>query len=107
MVWRLGDATVADVVEALKPQAAYTTVMTVMTRLTRKRLLRRKLEGRSYRYSPVLSRDGYEQRLSRARIQGLIREFGDMAVTQFAEELLDVDPERAKKLGELLRRRKP
>ncbi len=107
VVWRLGDATVADVVDALKPRtdAAYTTVMTVMTRLTQKRLLKRHLQGRGYLYSPVSSREAYEEALSRARIRGLIEEFGDVAIAQFAEELRDVDPDRARRLGALLRQR--
>lgn len=78
VVWREGDATVADVVEALKPRtdAAYTTVMTVMTRLTEKRLLTRRLQGRGYLYTPALPQAAYEEALSRARIRGLIEEFG-------------------------------
>lgn len=108
VVWRLGEATVAEVVEALKPRtdAAYTTVMTVMTRLTQKQLLKRQLQGRGYLYAPVLTREAYEEALSRARIRNLIEEFGDVAIAQFAEELRDVDPERARQLGELLRRRR-
>lgn len=106
-VWRSGSATVADVVDALKPRtdAAYTTVMTVMTRLTEKGLLKRRLQGRGYLYVPSQTREAYEEALSRARIRGLIKEFGDVAIAQFAEELRDVDPDRARRLGELLRRR--
>lgn len=108
VAWRLGNATVADVVEALKPRtdAAYTTVMTVMSRLAQKRLLKRRLRGRGYLYSPSQTREAYEEAVSRARIRGLIEEFGDVAIAQFAEELRDVDPERARRLGELLRRRR-
>ncbi|MCB1110208.1 MAG: BlaI/MecI/CopY family transcriptional regulator [Chlamydiia bacterium] len=52
--------TVGDVVQKLGGKSAYTTVMTVMTRLHEKGILKRTKEGRSYRYfkkkSPFLKR---------------------------------------------------
>lgn len=58
-LWRLGEANVQAVREWLAPQKplAYTTVMTMLDRLTRKRMLSRRKVGRSFLYSPVVSRD--------------------------------------------------
>lgn len=42
---------------------AYTTVMTVLDRLTRKGLLRRELEGRAFVYAAVLSREEHTAEL--------------------------------------------
>ena len=52
---------VREVVEQLQAERtlAYTTVMTVLSRLATKGLLRRQIEGRSWMYSPTLSRADY------------------------------------------------
>lgn len=61
VLWSTGQpATVREVVTALTDRdLAYTTVMTVLDRLTRKELVRREPAGRAWRYSPVRSRDAY------------------------------------------------
>lgn len=58
-LWALGAGTVADVQGELKPfrPLAYTTIMTVLERLERKGVVTRKKKGRSYVYSPVLTRE--------------------------------------------------
>ncbi|MDI2132960.1 BlaI/MecI/CopY family transcriptional regulator [Yinghuangia seranimata] len=52
---------VREVREALLPERdlAYTTVMTVLDKLYRKGVLRRRLDGRAYRYEPALSREAH------------------------------------------------
>jgi predicted transcriptional regulator len=59
ILWALADATVGDVQEQLKPTRplAYTTVMTVLDRLTRKHVVTRRKRGRGYVYRPALSRE--------------------------------------------------
>jgi BlaI family penicillinase repressor len=60
VVWDKGEAVgVAEVHQALgaSRQLAYTTVMTVMTRLTNRGLLERRKEGRAYVYSPAVPRE--------------------------------------------------
>lgn len=106
-VWRRGDASVKDVTEDLNAEGeiAYTTVMTIMSRLADKGLLLRDQSARAYVYRPARSRAEFDETLSRSRVRELIKEFGDLAVTQFAEELRDVDPERALRLAEMLRSR--
>ncbi|NUT90567.1 MAG: BlaI/MecI/CopY family transcriptional regulator [Saccharothrix sp.] len=47
---------VRDVLERLARPLAYTTVMTVLDNLHRKGWVRRELDGKAYRYEPVLSR---------------------------------------------------
>src|SRR5690606_30339925 len=61
VLWNAGQpATVREVVTALADRGlAYTTVMTVLDRLTRKELVRRQPAGRAWRYSPVRTRDAY------------------------------------------------
>ncbi|WP_433272576.1 BlaI/MecI/CopY family transcriptional regulator [Actinosynnema sp. CS-041913] len=55
---------VRDVVDALADRdLAYTTVMTVLTRLAKKGFVRRELDGRAWRYAPSATREDYVARL--------------------------------------------
>ncbi len=54
-VWRLGSCTVSDVQEQVEPPLAYTTVQTMLNILERKGKLRRRLQGKAYVYSAVMS----------------------------------------------------
>lgn len=51
-LWSRGSATVRELLEDEKITQAYTTVMTTLDRLYKKRLLDRIAEGRAFRYSP-------------------------------------------------------
>jgi len=62
VLWRQRSAsTVREVLGRLADQRplAYTTVMTVMDRLTRKGLLRRRNRGRAFEYEPAVSEGQY------------------------------------------------
>lgn len=53
-LWAINDpATPAEVHQAVAPDLAYTTVMTVLTRLFKKELVNRKRTGRAFAYWPV------------------------------------------------------
>lgn len=74
-LWALGEANVRDVREALTENRnlAYTTVMTVLDRLERRGGVSRRKVGRSFLYSPLLSRDA----LRRLAIKDLVDSFFD------------------------------
>jgi predicted transcriptional regulator len=59
VVWERGEATVRQVMESLtkKRPLAYTTVMTVMGILEKKRFLKHRAAGRAYVYSPTVKRE--------------------------------------------------
>ncbi len=92
-LWKRRHATVRDVVDDLgkSRELAYTTVMTIMTRLHAKGLLVRERDGKTYVYRPAFSRDEHRARLSRDLVRGLVDEFGDVALAQFTAELDSVD----------------
>lgn len=93
VVWRLGDATVRDVHDDLVAQRkiAYTTVMTTMTRLATKGLLRRDTEGLAHRYRPAVSQDHYlRSALGRVLTWALDR-YPEPAASYLAEVVDDVD----------------
>ncbi len=72
---RGGQATVREVLAELNASRslAYTTVMTVLDNLHRKGALRREMEGRAWRYSPVRTRAEH----SAALLQEVLGAAGD------------------------------
>jgi predicted transcriptional regulator len=53
VVWRVGQASVRDVLRELEEPLAYTTIMTTLDRLFRKGVLARRREGKAYVYWAV------------------------------------------------------
>ena len=69
-LWGSGESSVRDVMRALNNQStdrAYTTYMTVMARLHKKRLLARRREGKTDYYTPAYDRDEYMTLRARQR----------------------------------------
>ncbi|MGI8730331.1 MAG: BlaI/MecI/CopY family transcriptional regulator [Solirubrobacteraceae bacterium] len=104
IAWRLGRASVREVLEALnvdERQRAYTTVMTTMVRLWEKGVLNRERRGRADIYEPVLSAEQYRQARAVHEVEALIGEYGDVALAQFARQVGGLDAERLARLREL------
>ncbi len=76
-------------------QLAYTTVMTVMSRLAEKGVLTRVREGRGYRYEAVAPD------AAGLAVHGVLREHGEAAMAHFVEEAR-ADPKALKRLQKLL-----
>ena len=57
IVWDLGEATVQDVVDRLERPAAYSTVLTMMRTLESKGVLGHTVDGRTFVYRPLMSRE--------------------------------------------------
>jgi predicted transcriptional regulator len=103
--WRHEQLSVRELMERLNRRAekprAYTTYMTVMSRLDRKGLLSRRREGKTDFYSPTFSRDEYRALRARAEVQGLVKEFGDVALAQFARKMDELEPKHLEELRRL------
>jgi predicted transcriptional regulator len=103
-MWRREHATVRDVREVLNAAGrslAYTTVMTVMSRLVTKGLLVRDRVGRMHDYRAALSRDDFLRRSAARRVQELVLEFGDLAMAQFVTRVSDLSPAQRRRLEDL------
>lgn len=97
ILWQLQRASVRDVLSVLskRREVAYTTVMTVMARLYAKGVLKRELhESGAYLYTPQKPREKFLQDASKTFIEGLIKEFGEIAVAQFFDVLERRDPSK-------------
>lgn len=103
VVWRQPSSTVREVVDALRQRrVAYTTVMTVMNRLTSHRVLtRQEGQGGAFVYHPRLTRDAWCTEASKIAIDDIVRRYGAVAMAQFIDRLDRVPSE---KLAELRRR---
>ena len=62
ILWSRGESNVRDVVDQLDRPLAYTTIMTTLDRLYKKRLLIREKVDRAFYYSPALTRDEWEHK---------------------------------------------
>ena len=70
--WRSGEVTVREVYIAFGEHVAYTTLMTTLDRLYKKKLLGRRKDGRAFLYSPALSREEFEHGIREDVIDGLL-----------------------------------
>ena len=106
-VWASGESSVRAAMDALNARAAgpraYTTYMTVLSRLHAKGMLERRREGKSDHYRPSMSRDEYRQRRAGAEVQALVDDYGETVFPQFARQLARLDPERLAELERLAR----
>jgi predicted transcriptional regulator len=107
--WDLGEVSVREVMEALnragsKPRA-YTTYMTILSRLHGKGLLDRRREGKTDYYRPVHTRAEYADLRAQAEVAALVDAFGDVALGHFARQMAQLDPERRRALERLARTR--
>jgi predicted transcriptional regulator len=103
-VWRRGEVPVRSVMEALNKGSrhprAYTTYMTVMSRLHSKGLLERRRQGKTDYYRPTMERQEYLNRRAAAEVDAMVAQYGDVALAHFARQV-DLDPERLEALRRL------
>ena len=107
-LWRSGPSTVGEVRAALNlespQQLAYTTVMTILVRLSDKGYLSRTREGRHFRYAAAFDEASLPAAVGRRELRRLIERHGADSVAGFAADLAGVDSEltaRLRKLADL------
>ena len=107
-VWRQDEASVRTVMEACnrgrRQPRAYTTYLTIMVRLDRKGLLQRRREGKTDFYRPRLSKADYQAARAEAEVDALVDQYGEVALSHFARQMEQLDPERRRALQRLARR---
>jgi predicted transcriptional regulator len=101
-LWRSGEASVRAVMENLngraEKQRAYTTYMTIMARLHKKGLLVRRREGKTDHYAPAYTRDEYMAERAQSEVAALVDQYGDVALSHFAQQMAGLDPARRRAL---------
>ena len=76
VVWKSGEMNVRETCERLESSVAYTTVMTTMDRLFKKRLLARRKVGRAFVYAATATRDEMEGAVASELVQSLLQRHG-------------------------------
>lgn len=84
LLWDTAPLAVRDVQgQVAEGRLAYTTVMTTLDRLYKKRLLRRKKVGLAFVYRPALDRQAYQQRVVEAAVAPFLRDSAGVVLAAF------------------------
>ena len=107
-VWAAGEVSVRDVHRQLERRRpiAYTTVMTTLARLARKRLLRRRKRDGAHLYAPAVDREQLGRAVADSVLDGLLGGFGTTAVARLVDRLQREDPRRIDELARLIAERR-
>ena len=76
-IWRLGEVTVRDIYRIFEERIAYTTLMTTLDRLFKKKLLERRKDGRAFLYTAVVSREELDRGIKEDVVDGLLGQGAD------------------------------
>jgi predicted transcriptional regulator len=95
--WRRGEVSVRDIYLAFSETIAYTTLMTTLDRLYKKRILERRKDGRAFLYSPAFSREEFEHGIREDVIDGLL-EHGADGIQPVLACIVDTISERDREL---------
>ena len=104
-----GEVSVEQVRKRLGEQgkdAAYTTVMTTMSRLHKKGLLTREMRGKAYLYSPSVSRRELDSSVIKQVVDGLLSTFAEPAMSYFVEALSENDPAKLDSLAQIIEQKR-
>jgi predicted transcriptional regulator len=90
-------------VQQQMPELAYTTIMTTLNRLADKGLLSVSAvpRQRAHQYAVVLTPDAFVRRCGRRQVEHIVRQFGDVALAAFAEQIEGLTPEQRERLSRL------
>ena len=96
-----GWTTVGAVCRHLGSGYHYKTVQTVMNRLVEKHLFIRRQRHRAFEYRAAITRDELVAQVTRSVVNGLVQDFGDVAIAQLVQTLHDVTPDHLAQLEQL------
>jgi predicted transcriptional regulator len=109
LLWNEHPISVRTACDRLGGHHAYTTIMTTLDRLHKKRLLRRRKEGNAFLYEPAMDRAEYQRRVVEAALTPLMEQGATPVLAAFVEVAADLDEANLVQLERLIaqhRRRK-
>ena len=105
VLWRRGPSLAGDVAKVLNRRRseplAYSTVANVLSNLEAKDVVGHTVEGRAFRFAPMLSEAELRAREARTRTRGLLELFAGEAVSAFVSEVRS-DPALSEEFQRLL-----
>lgn len=105
IVWQKDcEVCVRDVFEELasRREIAYTTVMTIMGRLSDKKILNKRKEANTSYFLPVQTRDEFTQGVVGNVVDSLLEDFAEATLSHFISRVSRNDRETIEKLEKLL-----
>lgn len=86
VVYRLGEASVAEVLREIPDPPTYSTIRTMLGQLVEKKVLKQRRDGKRYLYRPALAREA----ASRSALRNLISTFFGGRPTDAMAALLEI-----------------
>ncbi len=107
IIWRDERSTVKKVHRKLSQQReiAYTTVMTTMSRLAEKGVLRRHREGLAYVYTPAISESDFVTMVVQQVLDGLLDDYSTTAVDYMIDYLARRNPNELRRIQKTIQAR--
>ncbi len=105
-IWKLREASVRDLHGAFGERAAYTTLMTTLDRLYRKRLLNRRKDSRAYIYSPRVSQTEFHRIVAKEIIDSLLGRDAEPVLACIVEAVGERDSDLLNELDRLLKEKR-
>lgn len=102
LLWEESPLSVRTACERLRGDHAYTTIMTTMDRLHKKRLLRREKDGNAFIYEPAMDRAEYQKRVVEAALTPLLEQGAAPVLAAFVEVAADLDEDNLAHLERLI-----
>ena len=95
---------VRDAMMKLDGGLAYTTVMTTLDRLHKKKLLARRKDGNAFVYWTAMTRDDYHRRIVEETLSGLLEKSAGPVLNAFVDIAVRLDEKNLKRLEALIAR---
>ena len=107
-LWDLGESTGRQIHDRVGAPAglAYTTVAKVLDRLVAKRLVRRRPDGRLFRYQAAVARERIERASARVSVRRLLGDEPRPAIATLVDAVEAVDPELLDELARVVATRR-
>jgi predicted transcriptional regulator len=90
-LWARGNATVRELLESGQEDLAYTTLMTTLDRLYKKRLLNREADGRAFRYTPRFTQEDLHREAAGEALRQLMTASPALPLSYLVEVLTERD----------------
>lgn len=96
VVWNKNEVSVKEVALELskKHNLAYTTVLTILSRLWKKGLVNRSKKGKSFVYTAKRDKQQTLQSVIRSTLTTLVERYGDEAISAFIDEVSSITKEK-------------
>lgn len=105
IMWEAGEPlAVREAMTRLDGGLAYTTVMTTLDRLHKKKLLARRKDGNAFVYRTAMTRDDYHRRIVEETLSGLLEKSAGPVLNAFVDVAVRLDEKNLKRLEALIAR---